>query len=157
MEEKRYQSTIEKYYIPNEDLFAKVYKGKDPNQVVGEDEEVFAITALAMTLPNHSRISIIPPEEGKPGSQTSGHLVPKPEEPITEGYFKSRMTEGLENLSEAELESYSRHKTQAMYGKYNSYRVMMFFVSAIGAGLFFVYWHRHRLQPIGGTIIGKEA
>ena len=58
-------------------------------------------------------------------------------------------------MTEAELESYSKQKTMAMYGKHSNYRVMSIIVLSIAAGLFGLYWHQYRLQPVGGTLIAQ--
>ena len=55
------------------------------------------------------------------------------------------------------MASYSRFKTQAMYSKHGSYRLFTFLILSIGFLLFVIYWHRYRLQPIGGTLISLEA
>lgn len=67
------------------------------------------------------------------------------------------MKEGFGELTEAEIESYGKHKTQMMYGKYNGYRIGFMLIAALGLTMILLYWHNNRIVPIGGSLIAHEA
>jgi hypothetical protein len=152
---------IKKYYIPLKELYTHMLKTNTPDAPLSDDLELYGIDGLVANLPNKAKITIIPPPNQLPETQSA---APTPETGkqndlvLNESYLSKRLHENIGNLTEAELEGYSKHKTQMMYSQhFSGYKFFIMFGFFCFLVLLKPYFHNSRMTPVSNSLIEQLA
>lgn len=63
----------------------------------------------------------------------------------------------MSELSDEEIEQYSKHKTNFMYQRYNQYRMVAIMSVMIGAGALFVYFSKNKTKNMSNSVLYQLA
>lgn len=68
-----------------------------------------------------------------------------------------KLSVNVAELSDEEIEQYSKHKTNFMYQRYNQYRIVAIMCAMIGAGALFLYFSKNKTKNMSNSVLYQIA
>lgn len=112
---------------------------------------------LVITLPNRTKMIVYP--EAKKKFQEKKKIVESyssPDSP-TIGELNKKIVLDISDLSKEQIEEYGKQKTNFMYSKYGSYRIMSIVLFVSGIWGLIMYRQRNVLKTVKGSILEHEV
>lgn len=140
-----------KFYIVEDKNMESVIDNRKEDSNIPEDWKVWAITNLHLNMPNGNKVIVIPSEYTK--TRATGNEAPK----WTYKSIYQKLNELPENLSDEEIQEYTKQKSMNIYGKYNTHRFVTFLFLGCAAMGALWYKSKYTLSPITNTTLSYLA